>query len=110
MKYNYKVWLDSDDNEKIFGIGPLIILKKIDELGSLNKAALSMNMSYNKAFTTIKKIENKIGLKLLERYKGGASGGGSYITDEAKSLILKYEEFDRRVGETINNIFNEIFN
>lgn len=109
MNYNYKVWIVNDNNEKIFGSGPEILLKKTDELGSLNKAAKEMNMSYSKAFSIIKKAENELKVKLLVSQIGGAYGGGSYITEEAKELIKKYVEFQMRSGEAIKNIYNEIF-
>lgn len=39
------------DGERVFGLGPLVLLEKIDKLGSLNKACKDLNMSY---YDTIK--------------------------------------------------------
>jgi len=109
MKFNYKVWIENDKKLKIFGSGPAMLLKKTAELGSLRKAALEMNMAYSKAFFLINNSENELGIKLLIRKIGGKHGGGSIITEEAKELILKYEEFDRRASKAIEDIYNEIF-
>lgn len=109
MKFNYKVWVENNEKLKIFGRGPAILLKKTDELGSLKKAALEMNMAYSKAYLIISNAEKALDTKLLIRKIGGKYGGGSTITEEAKELIFKYEEFDRRSGEAIKNIYNEIF-
>ncbi|SCP99636.1 winged helix-turn-helix domain-containing protein [Anaerobium acetethylicum] len=109
MNYNYKVWLVNDDNVKFFGTGPMNLLKKTNELGSLNKAAQEMNMSYSKAFALIKKCENELSTKLLIRQVGGRDGGGSYITEEAKEFIQKYDDFNRRSNDAIKKIYNEIF-
>lgn len=109
MYYNYKLWIVNDENEKIFGLGPMLLLKKTDELGSLNKAAMKMNMSYSKAFNIIKNAEKELNYKLYIGQAGGKDGGGSYITKEAKELIQKYEEFVRRSNKEIEKVYHEIF-
>ena len=109
MYFNYKLWLVNDENKKIFGLGPMILIQKTDKLGSLNKAASEMKMSYSKALSIIKTAERELNMKLLIRHQGGKDGGGSVITEEAKELIRKYEEFNRRTGEAIKDIYNEIF-
>ncbi|SHJ55302.1 winged helix-turn-helix domain-containing protein [Paramaledivibacter caminithermalis] len=109
MYFNYKVWLVNEENKKFFGIGPVLLLKKIEKLGSLNKAAIEMNMSYSKAAILIKNAEKELSAKLLVRQVGGKDGGGSYITEEAKELIKKYDEFYVRSGGAIEKIYNEIF-
>lgn len=109
MNFNYKLWLVNEKNEKIFGLGPIMLLKKTCDLGSLNKAAMKMNMSYSKALSIIKNAEEGLCIKLLIRQSGGREGGGSTITEEARELIRKYEEFNIIAGEVIQNIYNEIF-
>lgn len=109
MYFNYKLWLVNDENKKVFGLGPMILLKKTDKLGSLNKAANEMKMSYSKALSIIKTAERELNMKLLIRHQGGKDGGGSTITEEAKELIKNYEQFNRQASEAIKNIYNEIF-
>ena len=70
---------------KSFGKGPCILLKTIDKLGSLNKAAKELNMSYSKAWSIINRAERVLGYSLLETVTGGADGGGSYLTPKAKN-------------------------
>jgi molybdate transport system regulatory protein len=109
MYFNYKLWLVNDKNKKIFGLGPMMLILKTHKLGSLNKAAMDMDMSYSKALALIKTAEEELGFKILIRQAGGKDGGGSIITEEAKELIRKYEEFNRRASEAIKEIYNEIF-
>ena len=52
------------------------MLKKIEECGSLNKAASELGMSYSKAFQVIKNCETHLGIKFLDREIGGVKGGG----------------------------------
>lgn len=103
----YKIWLDK--NGKAFGDGPLELLKKIEKTGSLSKAAKEMKMSYSQAWNLLNTIEKRLGIKLVVSRAGGENGGGSEITEDAKVLMKKYEEFREKVDKALMNIFNEIF-
>lgn len=92
MKCNFKIWICNNEGEKTFGEGPYLILKGIQEMGSLRKAAMSMDMAYTKALKIIKRAEKNMGYKLTERTIGGQGGGGSKLTDNATVLMERYEE------------------
>ena len=109
MYFNYKLWLEDESGERFFGKGPTILLKKVDELGSLNQAAIEMNMSYSKAISLIENAEKQLCTKLLIRKAGGTDGGGSTLTEEARELIKKFEEFNKRSNAIIENLYTEIF-
>ncbi|MDR2018404.1 MAG: LysR family transcriptional regulator [Syntrophobacterales bacterium] len=107
MKLAYKVWLDKDG--KAFGEGPYSLLKLVEKTGSLNQAAMEMNMSYRKAWLTIRSIEEKLGFTLLERHTGGRSGGGSTITPEGAEFMNRYELFRKEVQEVLQNTYLKHF-
>lgn len=107
MKIRYKVWLETTG--KAFGEGPYNILKWVETLGSLNKAAKEMNMSYSQAWKLIRSLEKRLGFKLLDREVGGSSGGGSYLTPEAKKLMQQYEMFSREVDDVLQKVFKKYF-
>lgn len=109
MKWECRLLLVDDEGNRIFGTGPLNLLKKIDEIGSLHGAAKDMSMSYSKAFKIIKKAEDHLGIPLIVRTTGGKSGGGSVLTVEAKQLIFKYELFEFRVRESVKKEFKLFF-
>ncbi len=95
--------------ERIFGAGPCMLLEKVEELGSLNKAAQELNMSYSKAWSIIHKAERELNRKLLETQIGGEEGGGSYLTDEAKGLIKAYRNFCKEADEVLEKLFKRHF-
>lgn len=97
------------DGERVFGEGPCMLLEKVDEYGSLNKAAQELNMSYSKAWSIIHRAEVKLKIKLLETKIGGEEGGGSYLTYEAKSLIKAYRDFCKEADEVIEELFKKYF-
>jgi len=102
MEYRFRVWLSNED-KKIFGEGPFRLLKKVEELGSLRQASISMNMSYSKAWKILRNIEEEMSILVLERAVGGENGGGSKITEEAKQLMNKYEMLKLNIEKAIEN-------
>ncbi|MGI5998396.1 MAG: winged helix-turn-helix domain-containing protein [Lutispora sp.] len=109
MKPGYSLWIKNDNGDKVFGQGPYRLLLLVDNLGSLNKAASEMGMAYSKALNIIKNAEEELNMELLEREIGGAKGGGSKLTKEAKELIDKYERFRNAAVEEIEKIYEDIF-
>lgn len=109
MKLGWKVWIKNKET-KIFGKGPMALLEKVEELGSLRKAAIAMNMSYSKAWNLISTMEAVLGFKVLEKQVGGISGGGSTLTKEAKELIIKFNEFEIEAKESLETIYKKYFN
>jgi molybdate transport system regulatory protein len=108
MDVSWRICL-KEDNIKIFGKGPKTLLLKIDELGSIRKAAISMNLSYTKALNMVLNLEMGLGIKVLEKQIGGKNGGGSKLTKEVKDLIKKFDELEMEVGECITELFNKKF-
>lgn len=108
MKAGYKIWIENEKG-KVFGKGPSEILDRIQKSGSLRQAALEINMSYSQAWNLIKRLEEKLGIKLLKRKVGGEKGGGSELTEAAIDLKEKYKYFYQKVEEEIILIYQEIF-
>lgn len=109
MKWECRLVLVDDEGNRVFGTGPLNLLKKVDEIGSLHGAAKDMNMAYSKACKIINRAEDCLGFPLIVRTTGGKSGGGSVLTAEAKQLIFQYELFEYRVRENIKKEFKLFF-
>lgn len=108
MNVNLRIYL-KEDNIKIFGKGPKKLLLKIDELGSIRKAASSMKLSYTKALNMISCLEKGLDIKVLQKQIGGKDGGGSILTEEVIELIRKFDELETEVEECVTELFNKKF-
>ena len=93
------------DGEKVFGSGVVELLRKIEETGSLNRAARSMDLAYSKAWKILAEAEKRLGITFIERTIGGAHGGGSRLRD----FLERYEKFDRRVRRQAEDEFAAAF-
>jgi molybdate transport system regulatory protein len=107
VKVAYKVWLDN--HGKAFGEGPYELLKRVDEIHSLHRAAKEMGMAYSKAWRLIGTMENKLGFLLIERKVGGLSGGGSRVTSQGKELMKRYRHFQKDVNTSLEKIYRTHF-
>ncbi|XPV74837.1 MAG: winged helix-turn-helix domain-containing protein [Desulfovibrio sp.] len=90
-----KIWLDQADC-MLVGPGRMELLQKLDELGSLNKAAASLKMSYRAAWGMLKKVEETLGEDVLHRKRGR---GGCSLTPFGKHLLKIYSKWQREVEE-----------
>lgn len=103
-----KLWIEVN-GEPIFGKGRSCLLNAIDRHGSINRAAKEVNISYRKAWSYIDTMENRLGVKLVERKTGGKNGGGAILTDRARQLIQNYEKMEQEVTAMANIRFSGIF-
>jgi molybdate transport system regulatory protein len=88
-----------------FGQGVYVLLKSIQETGTITRGAESLGMSYRYAWNLIREIERGFGIKLLETRRGGSNeahgvgGGGATVTEEGLRLMRIYHDaidaFDR---------------
>ncbi|HEX7367692.1 MAG TPA: winged helix-turn-helix domain-containing protein [Pelobium sp.] len=90
MKIKSKIWIESDQGI-ILGEGRVQLLKKIDETGSLNKAAKALNISYQKAWRLTDEINKAAKEPVIESVIGGSKGGGTSLTAYGKSLVNVFE-------------------
>ncbi len=98
-----------DDNQRIFGPGPYELLLLIDKHGSLKKAAEEMDLSYSKALKMISRAEKGLGFALTKKKIGGAKGGGSVLSDEAKVFLEKYNAYKEACDENNRELYSQFF-
>ncbi|WP_251343392.1 TOBE domain-containing protein [Haloplanus halophilus] len=68
----------------------VVLLRAIDDHGSINAAASALGRSYSRAQQRIVELETAFG-DLVERKRGGSGGGGSRLTDRARDLLSRYD-------------------
>jgi len=66
------------------------LLEKIDERGSITKAARAAGISYKTAWDVVNALNNLSEKPLVRRIAGGRGGGGTLLTEEGKEVIRRY--------------------
>lgn len=95
IKVGGKLWLESGGG-RFFGPGPMELLEKIEETGSISNAAKAMNMSYKKAWELINHLNGQTNSPVVVPQAGGEKGGGSTLTPEGVELIKYYKDLRKR--------------
>ncbi|HOY31588.1 MAG TPA: LysR family transcriptional regulator [Bacteroidales bacterium] len=112
IRINYKLWMSSQTGDAIIDDDKWKMLISIQELGSLMAAANNEKISYRKAWGDIRKMEAILGFRLVEKHRGGKSGGITILTNEGVRLINSYvrfrAEFQQNVDETIKKFKKEL--
>jgi molybdate transport system regulatory protein len=106
VRPRFKVWLEANDGY-VLGEGRVALLHAIQRTGSLNRAAADMRMSYRAAWGSIRTMEKRLGIPLLETSRGGEHGGGSQLTPEAEQLVLGFDVCTQRLHTLVEEIFSE---
>src|SRR3990170_8924229 len=101
MEIRSKLWIEVK-GKPVFGRGRRFLLEAIDKCGSINQAAKEINISYRKAWGYIKAMEERLGIKLIERQTGGKNGGGATLTEEARKFLKKYEAMEEGIREIVD--------
>jgi molybdate transport system regulatory protein len=91
-------------DKEFLGDDRIALLEKIDEYGSITKAAKAVGISYKTAWDTIEAINNLSERPLFIRMTGGKSGGGTRLTEEGKEVIQKYKIVQEEHEKFLRNL------
>ena len=89
---------------EFLGSDRIALLEKIDECGSITKAAKAVGVCYKTAWDTIDAINNLSDKPLFIRMTGGKSGGGTRLTEEGKEVIRKYKIIQEEHEKFLTNL------
>lgn len=103
----FKVWFSSNEEQGVFGDGKWRLLEEIERSRSIRAAAISLGMSYRKAWGDLKKAEACLKVKLIEKHRGGTDGGETTLTKEGKMWIKAYRVFRREIEKQIGISFEK---
>jgi molybdate transport system regulatory protein len=108
MDLGAKIWLE-EKGKSVLGAGRLALLKAIESEGSIAGAAKKLNISFRSAWGLVGTAEENLGVKLLDRQKGGTGGGRTTLTPEARELVAMFERLVRETKEFADRRFHSIF-
>ena len=101
----------SRDQDRFLGGDRIALLEKIDQLGSITRAAQAVGTSYKTAWEMVNQINNLAAAPLVERTTGGKGGGGASLTAAGHDVLEQFRviqeehrkflaNLDQRLGDT----------
>ncbi len=97
------LWFQKSEN-RFLGGERIALLEKIDELGSISKAAKSVGISYKTAWQLVNAVNNLSEKELVDRTTGGKHGGGTKLTREGKKLLNRYRIVQEEHRKFLDNL------
>ena len=97
-------------HHKFLGEDRIALLEKIDELGSITKAAKALGISYKNAWESVNLINNMAGKPLVDRLTGGKGGGGTSLTTEGKKIVVQFKTIHEEHRKFLDNLEGRLGN
>jgi molybdate transport system regulatory protein len=93
--------IDFEPSGSALGPGMAELLDRIARLGSIRKAAASMEMSYRKAWLLLQGMQKTFGAPVVATETGGAAGGGAQLTELGTRLLKTYRTIEKSAAHAV---------
>lgn len=80
------------------------LLECIELESSLQKGAARAELAYSNAWQMLNRMEEALGSRLVERTLGGASGGGSSLTEPGREWVARYRRLEQQLNRDLLQI------
>jgi molybdate transport system regulatory protein len=95
--------IDFQPSGSALGPGMAELLDRIGRLGSIRKAAASMDMSYRKAWLLLQSMQKTFGAPVVATETGGSAGGGAQLTDLGTRLLKTYRVIEQSAARAVED-------
>jgi molybdate transport system regulatory protein len=104
LEIRSKIWIERRGGV-VLSEWRVTLLEAVDAHGSLSRAAAALEIPYRTAWERVKAMEAELGTRLLESESGGADGGGSRLTAEARDLCRRFRRISGGIQEVVSRRF-----
>jgi molybdate transport system regulatory protein len=104
LEVRSKIWIERR-GDVVLSEWRVELLEAIDAHGSLSRAAEALAVPYRTAWERVKETEAELGVRLLESESGGADGGGSRLTPEAREFCRRFRRVSSGIQEVVSRRF-----
>ena len=106
MEIKAKFWIENG-GEVVLGGGKTALLLAVDRLGSIQRAADEIGMSYRHAWGAIRRIEKRAGFKIVDTKLGGKEGGGARLTPKGKAFVVRVDSLLSDLRNAVEKRFKQ---
>lgn len=83
------------------------LLRMIGYTQSIQLASEYAGIPYTKAWRAVKKLENELGIQIVESNIGGKKGGGSKLTEQGTELVEQFSRFREEGTRMLKMLYKE---
>jgi molybdate transport system regulatory protein len=92
----------------LVGPGKADLLEAIHETRSLRTAAESLGMSYMRAWSLVRTMNDAFREPLVEQHRGGAEHGSTKLTATGERVLSLYREMELRAEKAIASAWKKL--
>lgn len=85
------------------------LLCSIKSEKSIQQSCATIGISYSKGSKLIKDMERELGFTIVEKWTGGAGGGGSILTKEGERLVENYANLLNDINKEVEKKYKKYF-
>lgn len=86
-----------------------LLLYLIADTQNMRTACTCSGIAHSKAWDMINRLEQKLGYSVVERQRGGKSGGSTRLTKQGEEFLTAYHEFEQTVHRFTQEEFQKRF-
>jgi molybdate transport system regulatory protein len=102
-----KFWIENK-GEVVAGVGKIALLQAVGRLGSIQRAADELGMSYRHAWGAVKKIEQRAGFRIVDTKLGGRDRGAQ-LTPKGRAFVKIMDSLLNDLRTTVEKKFRQKF-
>jgi molybdate transport system regulatory protein len=109
MRVRVKVWMEEDDGHVALSDWRAELLQSVERHGSLVAAARELRIPARTAWKKVREMEQCWGIRLLCSSSGGAHGGTSGLTDDAREILGRYQRLHSGLEDLVSQRYERLF-
>ena len=106
LRPRHKIWFTLG-NSFLMGPNYFRFLRAVEESGTIRQAGKTVGWSYRTCLNRIRRMEEILGLRVLETARGGSSGGGARLSAEGRRLVAIFERWQRDMTDYSQRAFRK---
>ncbi len=108
LSVHANLWLEVE-GQVVLSRWRVQLLEAIDATGSIRAAAGQMKITYALAWHRLDEMEQALGLRLVERQRGGVKGGSAQLTAAGHDYVARFRRFADEADAVIERLFAKAF-
>jgi molybdate transport system regulatory protein len=100
-----RIRIVDDDGTIVLGPGKADLLDAIARTGSIRAAAGELGMSYMRAWTLVRTMNEAFRAPLVEKVRGGSEQGGAQLTESGRKVLSLYRKMEEKAARAAEGVW-----
>ncbi len=107
MQYELRprIRIVGNDGTIVLGPGKADLLEAIARTGSIRAAAGELGMSYMRAWTLVRTMNEAFRAPLVEKVRGGSEQGGAQLTESGRKVLSLYRKMEEKAARAAEGVW-----